>query len=127
MGIEFKLNEFIKKMAKDPLSVSMKETDEKRLIELADTLRDMIDNGEKIRYDRISSIFTAMEKGADICNRYLLVMQCTGKQSEIPEEVINAIKFIYSFDGEKITSMLDDDSKHMIEVAEQFNDLFGEK
>jgi hypothetical protein len=126
MDVEFKLDEFTKKMANDPLSVNMKEVDETRILTFADTLHSiMILGGEKIKYNHITIISDAIDKATDICNRYLLVMQFAGKQTEIPEDVINAIKFIYSFNNEKIMSMLDDESKDMIETMKKFSGIFG--
>ena len=125
MDIEFKLDEFVKKMATDPLSVNMKEVDETRILTFADTLHSiMILGGEKIKYNNISRLQYAVDKITDICNRYLLVMQCTGKQTEIPEDVIKAIKYIYSFDNEKIMSLLDDESNKMLEPMKYFSSLF---
>jgi hypothetical protein len=125
MGIKFKLDDFVEKMRNDPMSVNMKEIIESRIVELADALHDMIRDGEKIPYNHISIISDAMNKAGDLCNVYLLVMQCTGKQNEIPEDVINAIKFIHTFDNDKIMSILDDESKHMIETMKKFDNLFG--
>ena len=125
MGIKFKMDDFTKKMANDPLSINMKEVEERRILEVAGALHDMIHNGETIKYNHLTLISDAMDKVAGICNGYLLVMQCTGKQNEIPEDVINAIKFIYSFDSEKIMSMLDDESKNMFETMKKFSDIFG--
>ena len=125
MGINFKLDDFAKKMADDPRSIIMKEVDERRILEIANALHDMIRDGEKIKYNHLTLISDAMDKAADICNTYLLVMQCTGKQNEIPEDVINAIKFIYTFDSDKIMSMLDDESKDMIKTMKKFTDLLG--
>ena len=123
--MKFNMDDFVKKMAEDPLSVNMKEADELRILEIADSLHGMIRDGEKIQYNRITIISNVINKIGDICNRYLLVMQCTGKQAEIPEVVIDAIKFIYSFDNEKIMSILDDESKHMLETMKKFDNLFG--
>lgn len=123
--MKFDMDDFVKKMAEDPLSVNMKETDERRILEIADDLHGMIRDGETIKYNHITIICNAINKIGDICNRYLLVMQCTGKQAEIPEVVIDAIKFIYSFDNEKIMSILDDESKDMIETMKKIDNLFG--
>ncbi len=125
MGIKFNLDDFVNKMGNDPMSVNMKEVNESRILELADALQGMIRDGKKIKYDHISIISDAMDKAGDLCNMYLLVMQCTGKQNEIPEDVINAIKFIHTFDNDKIMSILDDESKHMIETMKKFDNLFG--
>ena len=124
MCIEFNSDEFVKKMANDPLSVNMKEVDEERILTFADILNTMIRDGEKIEYKHIAKVSDAVNKTSDVCNRYLLVMQCTGKQAEIPEDVINAIKVIYSFNDEKLMSMLDDESKKMMESMKYFSGLF---
>jgi hypothetical protein len=118
------MDDFVKKMAEDPLSVNMKEADERRILEIADDLHGMIRDGETIKYNHITIICNAINKIGDICNRYLLVMQCTGKQTEIPEDVINAIKYIYSFDNKKIMSLLDDESNKMMEPMKYFSSLF---
>ena len=112
-------------MADDPRSIIMKEVDERRILELANILHNMIREGKKIKYNHLTLISDAMDKAAGICNTYLLVMQCTGKQNEIPDQVIDEIKFIYSFDDEKIMSLLDDDSKQMIQTMKKFSDIFG--
>lgn len=125
MGIKFKLDDFVKKMVNDPISIDMKKVNESRILELADALQDMLRDGEKIKYNHITIISDAMDKAGDLCNMYLLVMQCTGKQNEIPEDVINAIKFIHSFDNEKFMSILDDESKDMLETMKKFDSLFG--
>lgn len=112
-------------MADDPRSIIMKEVDERRILEIANTLHDMVRDGKKIKYNHLTLISDAMDKAADICNTYLLVMQCTGKQNEIPDPVIDAIKFIYSFDSDKIMSMLDDESKDMLQTMKKITDIFG--
>lgn len=124
MSAEFNLDEVAKKLATDPLSVNMKEVDEKRLLEIANGLRELIDDGEKLQYNHLSIITDALNKTSGICTRYLLVMQCTGKQSEIPEDVIDAIKFIHSFDSEKVMSMLDEPAKRMVEAMKTFGNIF---
>ena len=117
------MEDFVKKMANDPRSVNMKEVYEDQILEIVNNLQGMIRDGEKIKYNHIKIITDAIDKVDDICEVYLLVMQCTGKQTEIPEDVINAIKFIYSFDSEKIMSILDDKSKDMLETMKMFGGL----
>lgn len=116
--------ELRKKIASgDIKNASMREHFETRITELNKLLTEAENNvptdGSLNTYYALQSSLNAV---ANDCITYLFVMEMCGKTDEIPNDAIDAIKHVFSYDEKKLIELAGI-SESMLKTMKMFSDL----